>query len=310
MKLNLQQTSFVRVGDVQIPDSFYNRMKTGDEKYDEMFGDGILPGMTMTICGKPGSGKTTVLLQLGEALIDSGYQIGYCSGEEAIEQLAFTSKRLNIKNVQIACMSDVDTIRNHMKHFDLIVIDSYQALRTDKDMNSKELENYIISELIGNAAKDNCTLIFVMHLTVMGTLKGGTGIPHAVDCNIMIRTEKDAPTEERIIDFSKNRFGRTGQHYATMTATGLVVSDERPAQEGQRNKRNPIHANIMAMDNPPQITKQRVAEELGITEQQAYCALYQMEKQGLIVKFGTGKSIIYKHAEVKSPAEVEEEVGV
>lgn len=297
MKLQLQQTGFHRISNVVIPESFYNRMKTGDQ-LDKLFGEGILPGMSMTMSGAAGLGKTTLLLQLLEGLAAVGYNVGYCSGEEAVEQLAFTSARLGIQRVNVASISDVDVIKTHMEAFDILVIDSYQSLTSENDLNSKKLEQYIITQLIGNAAASACTLIFVMHQTVMGTLKGGTAIPHAVDCNIKMYRDKDAPSEERVIEFSKNRFGRTGSFLATMTEHGITVSDDEPIATMTVSKKNDLHERIMAMDNPPQITKQRVAAELDITEQQAYCALYQLEKLGRIVKFGTGKQVVYKHAVV------------
>ena len=54
MKLGIAQTEFTKVQDIIIPDIFYNRMKSGVQDFDKLFGDGLLPGaaITLTACGR------------------------------------------------------------------------------------------------------------------------------------------------------------------------------------------------------------------------------------------------------------------
>jgi hypothetical protein len=44
MKLGIAQTEFTKVKDIVIPDIFYNRLKSGVQDFDKLFGDGLLPG--------------------------------------------------------------------------------------------------------------------------------------------------------------------------------------------------------------------------------------------------------------------------
>ena len=59
MKLGIAQTEFTRVEDIVIPDIFYNRMKSGVQDFDKLFGNGLLPGSAITLTAQAGCGKTT-----------------------------------------------------------------------------------------------------------------------------------------------------------------------------------------------------------------------------------------------------------
>ena len=151
MNLGINQTEFTRVKDIKIPDIFYNRLKSGVEDFDKLFGEGLLPGASATLTAQAGCGKTTFLLQLLEHLNQAGYDVGYASGEENCFQLAFTCKRLDVKGVSIANVTDVDTIAEAMEENDVMVVDSFQALTTKTKMNSRALEQYAISTLCNKA---------------------------------------------------------------------------------------------------------------------------------------------------------------
>ena len=51
------ETTFTKVSDIEIPDIFFRRLKTEVEEIVTIFGEGILPGSTITLCGVPGTGK-------------------------------------------------------------------------------------------------------------------------------------------------------------------------------------------------------------------------------------------------------------
>ena len=207
MKLGIAQTKFTKVKDIVIPDIFYNRMKSGVQDFDKLFGDGLLPGSSITLTAQAGCGKTTFALQLLEHLDQAGYDVAYASGEENQYQLAFTCQRLNVRGVSIANITDVDTIAKAMEENDVVVVDSFQALTVETKMNSRALEQYAVSTLCNKAKDSECVLIFVMHLTKSGQLKGTTLVPHSVDVNMMISHDLDKDDDTtRIISVSKNRF--------------------------------------------------------------------------------------------------------
>jgi len=300
MLLNITTTGFQRISDVQIPEIFNNRMLTGVKEFDQLFGDGILPGCAMTFTGQAGCGKTTALLQLMEALANNSYNVGYASGEENIYQLAFTCKRLNIKAVNVANETDIDALAASMEHLDVLVVDSFQALTSKKKLNHAELERYALTTLISAAKKNECAVIFVMHFTKSGNqLKGSTLVPHSVDINFMITMDPDGDETERCIEVYKNRFGAIGRYSATMTSKGLSVTGRKetvvPLNKDKRKKQ--LIESILKLD-PPNITKKSIVKALNITPSQAYGILKELTDTDVLVKYGRGESAVFKKVAV------------
>ena len=295
MKLQIKTSTFTKVQDIVIPDIFYNRLKCGIQEFDSMFGTGLLPGSSLTFTGQAGSGKTTALLQYMEALAGNGYNVGYASGEENKYQLAFTCKRLNVKSVNVANETDIDTLADAMQDFDVLVVDSFQALTTKKKMNSAELERYAVSTLISKAKECECALIFVLHLTKAGKLKGSTLVPHSVDVNFQIMMDQDGASTDRIISVYKNRFGTTGDYGASMGHSGLVLSGKKEVTRAssKANRTKDLTNKILAMD-PPQITKEAVMKQCKLTSSQAYVVLKNLIDRGDIKKYGRGVNAVYK----------------
>ena len=80
MNLGYAATEFKTVSKIKIPDIFNRRYRTGIEAVDDLFGEGILPGSSITMCASAGCGKTTFLLQVLDALSLNGYSTAYASG--------------------------------------------------------------------------------------------------------------------------------------------------------------------------------------------------------------------------------------
>jgi DNA repair protein RadA/Sms len=225
MDLGFKSTSFETVKDVEIPDAYYNRFSTGLDCIDELFGGlGLMPGSTSLLGAAPGTGKTTLLLQLFQSIQNtSGRRCGYISGEESVQQLSFTAKRLNVKSVQVANMNDVDHITDAFPSFDVIAIDSFQCLSTKAVKGKTKIQQYAIVKII-NAAKRTGTKVFVIcHYTKDGKIKGDSTVIHAPDCVINLYKgdpEKYGSHSVRVIEVEKNRFGPIGELALSMTQTG------------------------------------------------------------------------------------------
>ena len=152
--LAFKETGFQQVGLVEIPEIFFKRFQTGIEAFDNLLGgEGFLPGSSFTVTGRAGAGKTTFLLQMLEALAKNGKSTGYASGEESIYQIAYTSKRLELTQVQIANMTDVDRLADMMKDLDILIIDSWQFIQCKHIEKRKALETYAAKKLVEELGK-------------------------------------------------------------------------------------------------------------------------------------------------------------
>lgn len=299
MNLGYKTTQFESVADIEIPSIFYNRYKCGIDVIDNLFGEGILPGSSVTMCAAAGGGKTTLLLQIFEGLAKNGYTTAYASGEENTYQLAFTCNRIGVQNVQVANMTDIDELAEQMEHYDAMVIDSFQALTSKQKMNSREREKYAVNTLT-KAAKDNeCTLFFIMHLTKDGKLKGGTIVPHTVDVNMNIEIDGEVSENARKIFFTKNRFGALNELTLYIGEKGYdfetpVEIDSTPENYSKKSRKAEEQAKVLLMKEPPHITLDRVMKELSIDYQRASYILRDLTVNNKLMKFGRGKNAIYK----------------
>lgn len=302
MNLNYTATDFKKVSDIVIPEIFFRRYKSGINAIDELFGAGILPGSSITMCASAGCGKTTLLLQIFEGLAANGYSTAYASGEENTSQLAFTCNRIGVKNVAVANMTDIDDLAAQMEHFDCMVVDSFQALTSRKNMNTRELERYAVSTLT-RAAKDNeCTIFFIMHLTKDGKLKGSTLVPHTVDVNMNIEVDAETSDDARRIFFTKNRFGPLNELTMFIGANGydfsapIVVEATNNKAKSKTNKKQEMLDKIIAIKEPPALNAKRVMKALDVDYQKAYNLLRELVLNDKLIKFGKGQTATYKHS--------------
>lgn len=211
MKIKLTDSqNFVRVSDIEIPEIYNRRFKTGKADLDAVFGDsGFLPGMSFTLAAGAGTGKTTMLIQMLELLEGQKKNCAYISAEESVHQLAFTCKRLNVSRVKVANMTVIEDIFDQVKanKFDMIILDSFPALTArDTSLRGKKLEEFLSNYICNQAKELECVVGIILHMTKTGQYKGSTLLPHSVDCNVLMSRNVEDPTV-REIEVTKNRFG-------------------------------------------------------------------------------------------------------
>jgi len=301
MELDFNSTSLQKVRDIKIPDIFNRRLTTGISKIDVLFNEGILPGSAMTLTAQAGCGKTTFMLQLLQGLTMNGYNVGYFSGEESIYQLAYTANRVKSEDVSIANVTDIETIKSYMNKLDLLVIDSFQALTSKTKMNSRQFEKHAVQSLTKHAKNTECTVVFIMHLTKSGDLKGGTVVPHTVDANLKITRIPDSESDDdRCIYFEKNRFGPLNELECAIGANGYdfdakVVKDEddniKAPSKTARKKQD-----IEKILNLKNVTLAEAAKALDGNVTRAQYLLREQEIIGNLTKDGKGRSAVWHKA--------------
>lgn len=290
LSFNSPNKNFTRASDVKIPDIYNRRFKTGKDDLDNMFGgNGFLPGMTFTLAAAPGTGKTSMLLQILELLERNGKRTAYISGEENIEQLAFTAKRLNVNHVPLANITDIDDLCAAIveQECDFVVIDSLPAITAKKDMNKREAEEYITTKLIQTAKQNEIVIGTILHFTKTGQYKGSTLLPHSVDCNIIMERNKE-DYSLRDIDVTKNRFGNSALCTFEMTSTGFtfeaVETENEDAKGGKKTKRDIVLEHIDASGK----NIEAIAKDTKVTGTYLTTILRELVNEGLVVKTGKG----------------------
>jgi len=281
-------------------------MTTGSSEVDRIFGTEYLPGLmsgiAITLCGTPGSGKSTFTAQLCEMLAKQGKKVAIATGEESNVQLAYTCQRLGVTDVDIAHIKDVEVIAEAMEEYDVMVVDSFQALRSNNTKLGKKAFLQHAQDLLLGAAKDSgCVLIFILHITTGGLPKGGTDIIHAVDVNIKMMVDKNDNTV-RIIDVYKNRFGETKAHKAIMGAKGFDFEGEYVPTVEEENDvdKTPVSdkrkQEILSITEPPHLTLDRICDKLGVSGQTAQILLRELVGEKKVQKYGRGANAIWKLA--------------
>ena len=108
------------------------RYVTGISELDRVLGGGIVKGSVVLLSGDPGIGKSTILLQVCNALQEN-FKILYVSGEESALQIKMRAGRMGIEsdNVSIMTETDVTAVCEYIKSVKphLVMIDSIQTMQ-------------------------------------------------------------------------------------------------------------------------------------------------------------------------------------
>jgi predicted ATP-dependent serine protease len=287
-------TKLTKVSDIEIPDRFFNRMKSGIEKIDELFGGGILPGLTFTLTGVAGAGKSSALLQILNALALSGKRVAYLTGEEDLRQVAFNCRRLGVEDVLLSNETDIDKIKAIARESDIVVIDSFPCITTTVDLPKEKREKLIIDKIINYCDEFECAIGMILHLTKSGQYKGSTYIPHAVGANFQIDLDPDLE-EYRMIGSSKNRYGPTKQFSFLFGHGGFEFDQFREIDRAPAKSNDKAHEK-QVMDLVTEhlkVSKSQVIEELNITSSKAYTILKSLTESKALEKQGRGDNAMW-----------------
>lgn len=215
--------------DIAVPDALRDRKKVGISWFDDAVGgDGFVPSSVMMLTGTPGAGKTTMLLQLANAITSAGHICLYNTGEESLYQVKMVVERLGLKNGFVVGQDTLVT--DLLKHADalrkanpgkqvFILQDSLQTL--DDGKYNGALTNSMTAvrsvEALTDWAKSSYgVVIFIGQVTKSGDFAGKQTILHAVDVRGQLYIDEEKKSEtfgERIFEITKNRFGCSGRAY-------------------------------------------------------------------------------------------------
>ena len=208
------------------------RISTGMQEFDRVLGGGLVPGAVVLIGGNPGAGKSTLLLQ-SLAQLCSDWRCLYASGEESLEQIALSARRLGLGSQPLNllnCTSVQELCAQAEKSkCQILVVDSIQVMQHGELNTSAGSVSQVreCAQLLTHFAKSNaCTVLLVGHVTKEGALAGPKVLEHIVDCSLLLETSED--NRFRLLRASKNRFGAVNE-------IGIFAM----LDDGMREVRNP-----------------------------------------------------------------------
>ena len=191
------------------------RRPTGIAEFDRVTGGGLVRGSAILIGGDPGIGKSTILLQVVNAVAKGAKPLrsAYISGEEAVEQVQLRAKRLGLQShaVEIATATNVRDIVATLDRADppdLVVIDSIQTMYLDNLDSAPGTVAQVRScsaELIRLAKSRGFVVVLVGHVTKEGQIAGPRVLEHMVDTVLYFEGERGH--HFRLLRAVKNRFG-------------------------------------------------------------------------------------------------------
>ncbi|PID30636.1 DNA repair protein RadA [Candidatus Saccharibacteria bacterium] len=210
-------------------------MATTLSDIDMVLGGGLVAGGVVLIAGQPGIGKSTLLMQLANA-VSQKEAVLYVSGEESEHQVAMRAGRLGAasKKLRIASSNSADDTAATILsgEYALVVVDSVQTMAVSGVSSAPGSVSQITNStnyLLQAAKQSNTALVIVGHVTKEGSIAGPKLLEHIVD--VVLTLEGEAYGGFKVLRATKNRFGPT-------TEAAIMEMDEA----GLRAVANPSQA--------------------------------------------------------------------
>ena len=225
---NPEVSETTNILDIAIPAQMEKNISTGIKHFDVLCaGDGITPSSVILLTGLPGSGKTTLQLQLADSITRTGNVALVNTCEESLYQIRKTAKRMDIKHGFIPSYKhEVHEITEHADKIRLanpdkqmfLFVDSLQTIEFDNKKGGRPLaqQNAAVEAAweLAAWAKSNYSIVFLIgQVTKDGVFAGKQEIKHAIDLHIHLGIDTDRRSEtygERVAEVQKNRTGIAG----------------------------------------------------------------------------------------------------
>lgn len=231
----------------QIDLSELERIGSGIEQLDLVLGGGFVPGSLSLLGGRPGIGKSTLILKLADHIAQTK-RVLYVSGEENLGQIKLRANRLGVAsdmrflNEQNSHDIMATTLANQVE---FLIVDSIQTTAspvvTGASGSVSQLKT-IALEMMEFAKTNNITVVLIGHVTKDGDIAGPKLLEHMVDTVMYLET--DNYSDVRLLRSEKNRFGTTNEiGMLKMTGSGLITYD----QNQMLNARSTTSAEGIAM---------------------------------------------------------------
>src|SRR5882757_2973126 len=260
-------TTPIPIGQVDATDAAAR--PSGMDELDRVLGGGLVPGAVLLLAGEPGVGKSTLLLETGALVAESG-PVLYVTGEESAAQVRLRADRIGAVSDQLylAAETDLDVVLGYVDQVQprLLIIDSVQtiaAASVDGVPGGITQVREVAAALTAVAKERSMTTILVGHVTKDGSVAGPRTLEPLVD--VVLHFEGDRHSRLRMVRAVKNRYGPTDEvgcfdlgEYGLIGLTdpsGLFLSRHREPVPGTcvtvtLEGRRPLVAEVQALVGP------------------------------------------------------------
>lgn len=226
------------------------RILTHMKECDRLFGGGIVPGSLTLIGGDPGIGKSTLMLQLSNALASQGLTVLYVCGEESAAQTSLRARRLSITSDNLLLLSETNfsAIKAHIEEVkpDVVIVDSIQIVYKGdipSAPGSVVQVREATTEFLHLAKGKNISIFLIGHVTKSGEIAGPRLLEHLVDT--VLYFEGDKQYNYRLIRVVKNRFGATDEIGVFQMGAAGLVEVPNPSQIFLEERRKGITGSLI-----------------------------------------------------------------
>jgi DNA repair protein RadA/Sms len=220
IEFNSDSVKLFRGNELNFSEDLFKPMPTGTE-LDVIFSTegGLMPGTNMMLAGGPGSGKSTIVLDVLSKLTQQGLKVLFVSGEmDEIAHYKYCKRMPNFNCVQTLFLKNYShCVKETLEYvfdqgYDVIAIDSIaEVLEMYKDAyrtTESNAEFWFLNlqdkhKKGGNPKNYYTTFINIQQMTKSGDFVGSNRLKHMVDAYCNVERSKDGL--ERSLFFSKNR---------------------------------------------------------------------------------------------------------
>ena len=200
----------------EVDSDLAERVPTGITEFDRCLGGGLVPGSLVLLGGEPGIGKSTLLLQVSEALARPDGPVLYVSGEESPAQVRLRARRLSLAGAHVHVLgeTDIDAVLAEAQRLRpaLAVVDSIQVMHDAALPSGPGTVSQVrqcADRFLRLAKETQTAVILIGHVTKDGSLAGPRTLEHVVDT--VLSFESQGGQLHRLVRTLNNRFGPAGE---------------------------------------------------------------------------------------------------